>query len=457
VFLLFVALIATRAGDAGAVVFEAGPDSAPPRSIQDAIEAALAAGGDNEVRVQGGPYANVPPIEVPSTFAAGTLRITGGWDSSFTTQSLATLSIVDGDGTGSVFDLESTGGTVILEDFEIAGGITPNEGGGISVSLSGSGRAEVRHCALQGNQARNGGGIYATASDTSQLMVEDSLIAYNSATSPTSTAGGAGVQIDAYDAATFTIRGNDIANNMASAPMNQATGAGLYVSWCDTSGGEISDNLVRDNEIVGMGAQVGSSGALWQCSDTATGTVEVRRNRWLGGIGSFARQLSLISAGSGTLLFRDSIVAGGTASGIGADARDTSVLRLTNLTVADHVGTGVIGSVAAGATASLYNSIVFGNGDDTAPDDFDPGNNLIGIDPLFAGSGDFTPGAPAIDQGDSTPPGGLGGTDVFGAPRISGAAVDIGAIEVPEPGAAALAAAALVALWFRRVGARPDR
>lgn len=212
--------------------------------------------------------------------------------------------------------------------------------------------------------------------------------------------------------------------------------------------------MIESNEIVGAGSQFGSGGALWQsdCGTPATGTVALRRNQWQGGIGSAAEHLSLISSGTGTLLFTDSLVAGGTSDGVVLEARGTSTLRVTNATIADHGGTGVVALREPGATTSIYNTIVFGNGTDSAPIDVALGSNLFGVDPLFTGT-QCRPGAPAIDAGTPSPPGGLGPSDLVGSPRTIGAAPDIGAIEVPEARALAsalAAAAALAALRARR-------
>ncbi len=100
-------------------------------------------------------------------------------------------------------------------------------------------------------------------------------------------------------------------------------------------------------------------------------------------------------------MFSDSVVAGSANSaGLAVSARDTSKLRITNVTVTGHATTGIGGEFDPGATASLYNGILFGNGTDLHVADIESGSNLVGVDPLFAGPGDFTPGAPAFDQGD---------------------------------------------------------
>lgn len=82
-----------------------------------------------------------------------------------------------------------------------------------------------------------------------------------------------------------------------------------------------------------------------------------------------------------------------------------------------------------------------------------PGPGSVFADPLFGDDPVPGAGSPAIDAGDSSavPPDLV--SDLLGGPRIRGLAVDIGAVEAPEPGAlgAALAAGlALAALAQRR-------
>lgn len=64
------------------------------------------------------------------------------------------------------------------------------------------------------------------------------------------------------------------------------------------------------------------------------------------------------------------------------------------------------------------------------------------------------PTSPAADAADGTAlPGEFATTDLYGATRVQGAALDIGAAEAPEPGAALAAAIALATL--RKLGVRP--
>lgn len=102
--------------------------------------------------------------------------------------------------------------------------------------------------------------------------------------------------------------------------------------------------------------------------------------------------------------------------------------------------------------ATNESNLVFGNGFDL----FTPGPGTVALDPLFVPD-DLALSAlsPARDAGDDAfVPIDLS-VDINGNPRIVGPSVDIGAFEVPEPGAG-VAAAALAALATLRRVARPD-
>lgn len=114
---------------------------------------------------------------------------------------------------------------------------------------------------------------------------------------------------------------------------------------------------------------------------------------------------------------------------------------------------GLVVDASAGALVADRNNLFFGNGID-----FDLGDGVVpGPNTLFANPQYLSPfflstkpGSPLIDAGDAsfTPLDLL--TDIDGAPRIAGGAVDIGAFEVPEAGMPLAGASALAALcWLR--------
>jgi hypothetical protein len=105
------------------------------------------------------------------------------------------------------------------------------------------------------------------------------------------------------------------------------------------------------------------------------------------------------------------------------------------------------------AALSFRNNLYYGNGADldtglTA----DPAS--VFADPLYAGPSDFhpSPGSPAIGAGDATAVPPDFSEDLDGHPRKTGASVDIGVYQVPEPAGAlgASSTALAIAMLARR-------
>lgn len=119
--------------------------------------------------------------------------------------------------------------------------------------------------------------------------------------------------------------------------------------------------------------------------------------------------------------------------------------RLTHLTVCDNGARRIGGILCKGVSPLVSNSILWGNGRQAAGVRWrlslvegERGEGLLPCeDPLFAdrGRGDYRlrPGSPCLDAGE---PAGAEGVDcdAAGAPRVLGAAPDIGAYELDESG-----------------------
>ncbi|MEO7325199.1 MAG: choice-of-anchor Q domain-containing protein [Dokdonella sp.] len=102
---------------------------------------------------------------------------------------------------------------------------------------------------------------------------------------------------------------------------------------------------------------------------------------------------------------------------------------LANTLVADNSVQGVvIGATIAAGFANDHN-LVFGNG----ADDFTAGPGTIHADPQFVGAGDFHPrgNSPVRDAGNTAWTTDIP-TDLDGAPRVIGSAVDVGAWELAD-------------------------
>ncbi|MEO6688982.1 MAG: choice-of-anchor Q domain-containing protein [Dokdonella sp.] len=102
---------------------------------------------------------------------------------------------------------------------------------------------------------------------------------------------------------------------------------------------------------------------------------------------------------------------------------------LANTLVADNSVHGVVIGAAIAAGFANDHNLVFGNG----ANDFAAGPGTVVTDPLFVGAGNFHPRAnsPARDAGNTIWTTDIP-TDLDGAPRVIGTAVDIGAWELAD-------------------------
>lgn len=139
----------------------------------------------------------------------------------------------------------------------------------------------------------------------------------------------------------------------------------------------------------------------------------------------------LVAAGSGDLLVANNTLADND-TGFFADAASGASLEgvFANNIVAGNSRKGVVIDALVEPTFGNDHNLVSGNADD----DFVPGPGTLLVDPLFIGAGDYhlQPATPARDAGNDTqvPPDIT--TDLDGAARIIGTAVDIGAYERPD-------------------------
>jgi len=185
-----------------------------------------------------------------------------------------------------------------------------------------------------------------------------------------------------------------------------------------------------------VGSDVLGAGGRLAVGPSGTALI-TRRNLWIDNLDLESQEgyhVQFLTHGSGILRTSDSVIAGGPDIGVGAWSYDTSVLRLTNLTVYGHSVTGVL-LEGFGAASSLFNTIVFGSATsiDLSGTTVSTGGNLNGIDPLFIDpvNEDFHlhSGSPALNAGDNSPPNGLGPSDADGNPRVIDGVVDVGAYE----------------------------
>ena len=267
------------------------------------------------------------------------------------------------------------------------------DGGGVSGVLDVRGMYDVSISGMTitgGNTAAGGGGIYASGS---HLTLNEMVLSANTGT------GGGGAFLSAC---TSTLTNVTISGNTAS-----ECGGGL-----GQGGGTLNLTNVTISGNTAL-SSYGYGGGVYQGSGTSTLTnVTISGNRALDGGGMY--QLS------GTLTLRNTVVAGNVAD----TAPDMYQSRGSTLSGSNNlIGDG-----------SGQSSLVNGSGGNLV------GSSASPIDPMLAEGSGFgialclVAGSPAIDAGDSSLiPMGIS-TDIYGAARIQGVRVNIGAVETVLPG-----------------------
>jgi hypothetical protein len=369
-------------------------------SVQAAIDAALAEGGDNEVRVAAGTYRE--RLTVDDRLGSGRLALSGGWHETFSYRLGET--IVDGGGVSPVVGVTLRNGELTADRLTVTGGgkaIGPAPGGGLRVTLTGEASVVLDRCVVRDNhlvdkEVASAGGLSGDLFGRSRLVVRQSAFRGNSVTA------------------------------------NQAWGAGAFVSTLDGAWARIEDNEFSGNRTEGREY----SGAAGLDAIAGPGSaIEVAGNR-IEGNRAGANPCCAVSLGTSRL-----------------DPPGPGVPRVTaerNVVQDNEVGLGAQVDVSVGSVGvlQLRDSVVAkGSGDGiwTSTDlegVFTETNNLAGVDPRFvdAAAADYHlgPASPAIDAGENAPPGGLGPLDIDHTARLQGARVDIGADEVavfaPPPG-----------------------
>ena len=421
-------------------VLKVGPAQAY-NVIQDAIDAAVV-GQDTHILVQGlETYSE--NLSIPATFTSGSILVWGGWNAAFTVYGDAEDTIVDGDG-DRVLDISIGGGSFEMRNFTLTNGVA-EQGGGIVVIPAGNATVTLEDLLVAENTATSaasalGGGLWASLSGTQRLEIIDCAFYQNQAVSTggdLANAGGLGV-IAAGDSR-FVIEFTDIAENHIESSGAAISGGGILLGIEDTARGELLDVILSGNTGDSGSGDVQGAGGWWATSDSAVLRVERLGCVFNSGVGGDdGPQIVTTHSGQSILKMTEAGIAQGELDGLRLDASESSTVNMVNLSVADHVGTGLdLRNVGGAATLTLYNTIAFGNGKDFQDNGtaVETGSNLIGVDPLFFDPSrldyHLMPGSPAFDAGDNSPPGGLGPTDFDGRPRIADGTVDLGIFEGP--------------------------
>ncbi len=409
-------------------------------NIQDAIDAVVV-GEATEIRVQD-LQTYTENLSIPASFTSGSILLSGGWESTFSIHNDDTEdTIIDGDGSG-VLDISIGGGTLEVRAFTLTNGLA-TQGAGVFIMPSGDAVVTLNKILVIGNTATSagaalGGGLWAILGGSQTLEIRDSDFFENQAVS---TGGGlalaGGVGIYAAGDSRVVIDGMEVVENYIESSGADISGGGLFLQILETAEVDLLDIIVAGNTGDSGSGDVSGVGGWWSTSDSVVLRVERVGCAFNTGVGGDTRpQIRSTHSGQSTVRMTEIGLVQGDADGLSLDASGLSTVNLVNLTVADHLGTGLeLMKIGGTATLTLYNTIAFGNGVNFSDLDtgVDTGSNLIGVDPLFFDPSELDyhlmPGSAAFDAGDNTPPGGLGSTDYDGRPRIADGTVDIGMFE----------------------------
>jgi hypothetical protein len=341
-----------------------------------------------------------------------------------------------------VVDISIGGGSFEMRNFALTNGVA-EQGAGILVIPAGNSTVTLEGLLVAENTATSattalGGGLWASLSGTQQLKISDCDFYLNQAVSTgggLANAGGLGV-VAAGDSR-FLIEVTDVTENHIESSGPAISGGGMLLGIEDTAEGDLFDVIVSGNTGDSGSGDVQGAGGWWATSDSGVLRVERLGCVFNAGVGTDAGpQIVSSHSGQSTLRMSEGGIAQGELDGLRLQASESSTVNLVNLTVADHVGTGLdLMQIGGSATLTLYNTIAYGNGVDFADSGtgVDTGSNLIGVDPMFVDPTDLDyhlrAGSQAFDAGDNSPPGGLGTTDFDGRPRIADGTVDIGIFE----------------------------
>ncbi|HEV8238492.1 MAG TPA: choice-of-anchor Q domain-containing protein [Thermoanaerobaculia bacterium] len=429
---------------AAGATWTVGPDGAFS-TIQAAVDAAVAAGGDNSILVERGTYLE-ENVGNGGAALTGTLRLLGGWDASFTRRdSLPGATVVDARGLGRALRFSCSDARLFVEGFtlthgRVAGGGTVERGGGAWFSASGTCEVTLRSLMVHDNSVEgdafcDGGGLFVQAADDGDVMLEDLSVEHNRVSCACGAAQGGGISVIPSESAATPWRTAIHLSNSSVSGNSVDSGCTAFAAAAELAGGsvEVFDSTFDANQVIST--PFGGAAVLLRTQE-----LEFRRNRLLangcGGSGgeSFNKgQLSFVSSIEAQV--SDSLIAEGVScAGVIAAATPGSRIFVTNLTVARNSDAG-FGSATKGPV-TVANTVVYGNGSDLAPSGAGVtlgAGNLFGIDPFFVdaarGNYHLLAGSPAIDTGDDLPAGGRGPFDLDRAARIQGAHIDGGAYE----------------------------
>ena len=214
-FLTLLTLSITVQAQAAIYVRLSGGDY---NNFQDAVDAAISAGGTQTIIVGDGTYTGGGNYNI--------LIDTDGINLTIESEHGPNNCIIDAQGLGRVFDLRNVNiaDSVVIRGFVIRNGIAPDTFGGGGIFNHNS-VLTVENCSIINNSSTKGGGIY-TAGTVGSLMMDSSTINDNFCTG---SSGGGAMYINNNTSVTAT---NCVfKNNSVSSPYMHA--GGMYIMYCE--------------------------------------------------------------------------------------------------------------------------------------------------------------------------------------------------------------------------------
>lgn len=405
-------------------------------SLQAAVNAANAVAGAHEIRLQAQTLTGGTLIGL----AAGVseLKLSGGWNDSFTVQSSDPgTTRLSGAGLTTTLVLSYASGTIWIDNLRIADGAGVDAGGGLDATVGGAALLRVERTIIEGNSAQAsvaGAGASVYASANAQVMLRDCDIRDNTLVGSTG-ARGAAIYVATGAMAQLSIERCSITGNSASSVAGAAN-SGVYLNANGSSTARISQSNIGGNIANGINAGAAVYGIATQSAQiVAEGLAVIQNTHPDASVGSRA-QIYLSASDTAAVSLRDSASVRGPDTGAIVQATAGALARVTNVTVADNGGAGLL--LSGVGTKTAFNNILHSNAlgsilDTPSASGNNLGNDLGASDPQFVNAAgleySLQPGSPAIDAGNASPPGGLGAVDVIGEPRVQGITVDIGAFE----------------------------
>ncbi len=438
---LFVCVVLAISSGVGAAVFTAGPGGAYS-TIQGAIDAALAAGGDNYIKVRAESYDE--SLSIPDTMISGSLTFLGGWDIWFAARNSDPASTtIHPSGDASAVVVEHVGGVVRFDGMTFTGERTGGYGGGVYAQIRGFSELYFDHCVIRDSTSGYaGGGAYIKVLENAVLEILDCEIINNSVVNVNGGIGG-GIYLYHNAGSTVNISWSSIRDNsVAAGGSSNAKGGGLFLEmWgyrfnmldCELSGNALGSST-GDRQGSEAYLKVSQFPDLYQY-------VELRRNRYssTGSIGS-ASMLEVFSNPSNSqvaTMITDSWFSGGAGAGIDVEMYNGGSFMAANNTVTECGGVSINlqsdGSQGSNAIDICY-GVYWNNGTDTPTTPAGTTHsNLIGTDPLFVdpagGNYRLQASSPAIDVFTDYPAWDFSDIDLHNTDRRIGSRVDCGGSE----------------------------